>query len=193
MKKLCISLIFVLLSACATEGFLPPQHDQMLAAIKSCCTSMATLPFKSIQVGQSNRSFVGPNTETFEFEGEKSFFLAFKLPKESAKNIFTLRTFPQNMLNNRNGHVFVPKVMYLSSDFGVVSVVSPEFTVQKPIFIGESSWRVDLNLPSNASYAVIYTNAAQRSKTMRQRDSDQYGGYLYTRTGTAGEIEVELQ
>ncbi|MGE0497798.1 MAG: hypothetical protein AB7O72_08205 [Ramlibacter sp.] len=120
--------------------------------------------------------------------------MAIRPNRGSDNSTLIVRTYPKNMLYNRNGHVFVPRITFLSSRYELIASVSPEFTVQWPKYgIGESAWRVDLPLSPQVAYVVIHTSNIERNKTMRMHDSDQYGGYLYTRTGPAGEIEVELQ
>lgn len=186
-----ISALAVALTGCA--GFLPPMHEAALEHTAPCCQDFSTLPFRNLTSGQRIREPVGPDAPAFQFAQGKSFFLAFRLMKSGRSNLI-VRTYPQNMLYNRNGHVFVPRITFLSGRFEVISSISPEFIVQGPkLGIGESAWRVDLLVPSEAAFAVIHTSDEERRKTMRMRDHDQAGGYLYTQTGPAGEIEVELQ
>ena len=180
----------IVLTGCA--GFLPPQHDAALERSAVCCRDFASLPFRDLAPGQKIRALVGPDTPAFQFPQGKSFFLAVRLAP-GGQGSLVVRTYAQNMLDNRNGHVFVPRVTFLSARFDVLASTLPEFTVQGPrLGIGESSWRLDLPVPAGAAYAVVHTGAQERLKTMRMRDSDQRSGYLYTRSGPAGEVEVEL-
>lgn len=182
------------LSLAGCAGFLPPKHDGMLATASPCCTTFSALPFRDLNRGQSIRTFVGPDTPSFIFPEGKSYFLAIRPDRGSENSTLIIRTYAQNMLYNRDGHVFVPHVTLLSNRYELITSVSPEFTVQGPKYgIGESAWRVDLPLPPQAAYVVIHTTNIERNKIMRKRDHDQLGGYLYTRTGPAGEVEVELQ
>lgn len=188
---IALSALVVAITGCA--GFLPPKHDEALDRSAECCRDMKSLPFRNLEDGQKIRTLVGPNTPAFSFPEGKSFFLAVRLGKTGKRNLI-VRTYPQNMLNNMDGHVFVPRVTFLSSQYAVLATVTPEFTVQRPALgIGESSWRADMTVPSDADFAVVHTSVQDRMKVMGMRDRDQRGGYLYTRTGPAGEIEVELQ
>ena len=193
MKRLLTILVSAIsLAGCA--GFLPPTHEAMLATTAPCCESLSALRFQDLNKGQPIRAFVGPDTPAFAFPSGKSFFLAVRPNHGGANSTLIVRTYAQNMIYNRDGHVFVPRVVFLSSRHEAITSISPEFTVQGPKFgIGESAWRVDLPLPPQVAYVVIYTTDIERAKTMRMRDREQYGGYLYTRTGPAGEVEVELQ
>ena len=187
-----IFLLAFLLAGCA--GFLPPQQDAKLANTASCCADISTLPYQELVKGKKIRTLVGPETPAFIFPQGKSYFLALRFSPAENISQLTVRTYPQNMLYNKNGHVFVPRITFLNSRFETISSVSPEFVVQGPmLLIGESSWRVDLQIPAHARAVVIHTSSEERKKTMRMRDSDQRGGYLYTSSGPAGEIEVELQ
>lgn len=185
-------MLFVLaLAGCA--GFLPPKHQAVLESVVPCCQSFSDLQYRSLASGGKIRELVGPDTPAFLFPQGKSFFLAVRLQKGTS-SVLIVRTYPQNMLYNRNGHVFVPRITLLSRRYEVISSISPEFVVQGPRFgIGESAWRVDLQIPSEAAFVVIHTSDEERRKDMRMRDRDQAGGYLYTQTGPAGEVEVELQ
>lgn len=191
LRNILLAVLIVALTGCT--GFLPPKHDAALAGASTCCHDFSTLPYRDLAGGQRIRELIGPDTPVFEFPQGKSFFLAVHFMKGDGSKLI-VRTYPQNMLYNPDGHVFVPRITFLSSHFEVISSISPEFTVQSPTFgIGESAWRVDLPVPSQAIYAVIHTGDVERRKTMRMRDHDQIGGYLYTRTGPAGEVEIELQ
>jgi hypothetical protein len=193
MKTLATILgSLLVLAGCA--GFLPPEHEAMLSSASPCCEAFSGLPFRELENGRLIRAFVGPDTPAFLFPEGKSYFLALR-PKRSVNgSTLVVRTFAQNMLYNRDGHVFVPRVTFLSDRYEVISSISPDFTVQGPKYgTGESSWRVDLLLPLNAVYVVVHTSGEERSRTMLKRDSGQVTGYLSTRTGPAGEIEVELR
>lgn len=193
MKTLFTIIASVLILTGCT-GFLPPKHEAMLASTRPCCETFSALPFRALNKGQPIRAFVGPDTPTFLFPEGKSYFLAVHLNRGSDSSTLIVRTYPQNMLYNPDGHVFVPRITFLSSSYNVISSISPGFTVQGPQYgIGESAWRVDLPLPPQATYAIVHTSNKERSRTMRMRDRDQPSGYLYTRTGPAGEIEIELQ
>jgi hypothetical protein len=185
----CAFLVF--LGGCA--GFLPPQHEAVLENTPPCCKDLAGLPYEDLAKGQSKRVFVGPDRAAYVFPQGKSFFLAYRLIREEGPATLVVRTYAQNMTYNPNGHVFVPRVTYLSARHEIVSSISPEFIVTRPLIaIGESAWQVTLFVPPDVAYVVIHTGEEERSKVMRMPDSDQAGGYLYTRTGPAGEVEVAL-
>ena len=193
MKTYAIITTLFMLALTGCASFLPPKHQAVLESAAPCCPNFSDLPYRNLASGEKIRDSVGPDTPTFLFPQGKSFFLAIRLQKDT-NSVLIVRTHPQNMLYNRNGHVFVPRITYLSSRFEIISSISPEFVVQRPRFgIGESAWRVDLQIPTEAAFAVIHTSDEERRKTMRMRDHDQAGGYLYTQTGPAGEVEVELQ
>lgn len=192
MKTHAIIITLFLLALTGCAGFLPPKHQAVLESAAPCCQNFSDLPYRNLASGEKIRESVGPDTPTFPFPQGRSFFLAIRLSKDN-NPVLIVRTYPQNMLYNRNGHVFVPRITFISSRFEVISSISPEFVVQGPRFgIGESAWRVDLQIPTEAAFAVIHTSDEERRKTMRMRDYEQAGGYLYTRTGPAGEVEVEL-
>jgi len=192
MKKIIIALALGgMLTGCA--GFLPPQHDALLASTASCCNNLSSLPYRDLVVGQRIRDSLGPHTPVFSFVEGKSFFLPLHMVSPDRRTL-VIRTYGQNMLYNRNGHVFVPRITFLTHEHRIIASVAPDFTVQGPRFtIGESAWRADVPVPQTAEFAVVHSTPKERERVMRMRDSDQAGGYLYTRTGPAGEVEVELQ
>jgi hypothetical protein len=192
MKLISIFVFVLALSACG--HFLPPEHETTLSNKANCCNSFESLPYQTIEFKKPIRTLVGPNSPTFNFTQGKSFFAAISLPTLGANSALTIRTYPLNMTPNVNGHVFVPRITFLTTQYAVISSISPDFYVQSPRFgIGESSWRVDQKVPVGSAFVVIHTSQQERNKPMRMRDTDQRSGYLYTRTGPAGEIEIELQ
>lgn len=196
VNSICFYFMTLTLYGCAGigGGFQPPVHEQMLAKSSICCDSLDKLDYKLLGINKSLRTFVGPNTPVYDFAQGKSYFIAVQIQPKSIDTMLSVRTFPQNMLYNREGHVFVPRIIFLTDDYQILSSLSPEFYVQGPKFgIGESSWRFDLTIPQGAKRAIIHTSDSERVRVMRMKDSDQRSGYLYTRTGPAGEIEISMQ
>jgi Maltose operon periplasmic protein precursor (MalM) len=199
MIHLQVSMLFtacLLLSACAGVGggFLPPQHDEVLARTPICCNTIETLNYLPLERDKPLRRLIGITTPTYDFSQGKSFFLALSLPMTKDSDKLIVRSFAQNTLYNPEAHVFVPRITFLSEGHKVIASISPDFFVQRPTYgVGESPWRVDLPIPKDAKYAVVHTSSIERQKVMRMRDSDQRSGYLYIRTGPAGEVEVAIQ
>lgn len=190
-----VLLSLVALSGCAsgplsnTGTFLPPEHTQLLAQGKVCCSSYREVRYGSLGVGKEVEFSITPESPIFEFKNGRSFFAAFELPAGNARTL-TLKTYPVNMLYNRAGHVLVPGVQFLDAELRLIDAQTPMYIARNPRVIGNSWGETEINVPSAARFVVVLDGKS--SKGLSWRDSDQRGGFLFVRSGPTGDLSIAV-
>lgn len=193
MRSLLLPLnAAVLLAGCATGPldatgtFLPPIHNERLAQAKICCSTYREMPFAGLALGQETSGTLTAESPVYAFGEGRSFFAAFELPA-SAKRL-EVKTYPVNMLSNPVGHVLVPAVQFLSTDYQLVETAKPLFVERRPPFIGRSWAEAQIPVPASARYFVLLDGKS----TPMLRWPDPPKPFLYVRSGPTGEFTVRV-
>lgn len=141
MKIIIYLVLLIYLSSCATGPleatgtFLPPLHTQKLLNTDRCCASYKDFQYNKLTKNQEIKVAITPESPVFEFNQNKSFFLAFELPNEAPKSL-TVKTEPVNMLWNPTGHVLIPAIVFLDNQFNVIEISKPNYETRSPRVIG---------------------------------------------------------
>ncbi len=137
---------------------------QVLAEAPICCDTIADFPFQPLPASFNGNVTLDASAPAYRFDGGKSFFRAFALPRDSKS--FEIRLFSQ-----AGDTVLAPSVMLLDSQFRMTRLLDADDFTYVPAegMKGDSldaRLRVDrlyLDNPGNERYLVIFAS---------ERDSD---------------------
>lgn len=154
---------------------VPAAAMDALARAKSCCASLAELPYRRLEREGSIALEIGPDSPAFDFDTGKSFFAAYRLPDwpHPLEIRLTSRAdVPLLSLMDANRPVFSPALLILDARFRVKRIVhepeglrvkaysqsqgGPALEVAGEVYIGEAS--------QEAAYLVILTTDELRAR-----------------------------
>lgn len=188
-------------------------YDEAMAAQKPCCSSLATLPYKSLRLGESVSERVDLETPVFAFPEGASRFLAWKLPASSGQPFaITLRSLvtPSGMPGTGRFYIFSPAVMLLDENFNPLArqehdLFFPVPSAMMPPRSASLMARIESSrMPPGARYLVMYSTRSIIEGTWRTSGPGFMpiaGGVLPTGVPVAvgmepsisGRIEIEIQ
>ncbi|OHV08666.1 MalM family protein [Kushneria phosphatilytica] len=134
----------------------------LLSQTSDCCSTLAGLPYQSLQSGQSRTLTFNADTPAHQFSDGKSFFHAFALP-DSRQPLVLQVTSPIDQQQ-----VFAPSLLLLDNNFQPVERVgSDQLTYQGPNGFRDSRLTGSFSvMPGpDAAYVVLYTSDSDRAAT----------------------------
>ncbi|QFI55298.1 MalM family protein [Aeromonas simiae] len=164
------ALVAVALSGCVNIG-VPLQEyagaldqsqsaKQSLAAVQSCCASLAELKYQPLPEGSSVLTIDGAS-QAFRFEEGMSYLGAYRLPENTGDLIIKVAA-------QVGKSVLVPQVLMLDSNHEVTRVLGKSVFTYQPAHLMdndriEGTIYVSRNAVKQEAYMVIYTPAAELS------------------------------
>ncbi|WP_110670028.1 MalM family protein [Salinicola halophilus] len=162
------TLLFAL-AGCSTPLTTPPSPmlaapagEQALATTTDCCTSLASLPYRPLPIGEILDLRFMPETPAHAFDDGKSFFQAFELPRNAGPLSLDVTS------TIRNGQVFAPTLLILDAAFTPVRrVTSESLSVRRPSGFSGARLGEAFNLTPgpDTAYLVIYSSRTDREAT----------------------------
>ena len=173
---LCVALT---MGACSSmDGLVAPTSEYKtalngrdaamdgLSRASACCKDYSTLPYADLAPGDDKWIGIDSNSPVFNFREGKSYFSAFRLPKNSGNLRITLAAQIDKTL-------YFPSVVLLDSQFRITRVLDNKIFTYKEaqMLVGnriEGVFTIDrtyVGNPNNETYLVIYTPENKLSDT----------------------------
>lgn len=98
-------------------------YHEVMAAGASCCARLAELPYDTLTFGETSTKIVDLASPVFDFDGERSRFLAWALPRTGTPYAITIRSVvtPSNLPALPRFYIFAPTVTLLDAEFRVLA------------------------------------------------------------------------
>ena len=139
---------------------------QVLDDAPVCCKKMADFHFEPLAFDASKTYEIGAEHGTYDFGGEKSYFVAFELPAYTAPYVISLRS--QAMSSGVPGEyrIFSPAALLLDEQFNLVDRIDMGLTRAEPASLMPPRpvslyGQISMTEPrARARYLVLYTTHA---------------------------------
>ena len=137
------------LSGCATgpkvEAYTPP------ATV--CCSSLSTLPFRPMPLGQEVAVNLTPASPTYDFSGQRQHIAALRIPDGFSATVIQVRTYLSGIFV-WNMSALLPEFVFLDRSYQVLAT-RPTENFQR----ASGFWRSGVNgrvaVPAGARYFVV--------------------------------------
>lgn len=214
ITTLLASTVAALLAACASTtelklpqgSLLPEVHvsvpselGERLAQTPDCCASLAELPYRDLSLAEKGaRLRIDESSPVFTFEGGKSHFAAFRLPREGRPLVLGVTSFFSGGLPGRfmleldpSPLLLRPALFVLDDQFRVRSTVVAEWVnpaCETNMQFGAYGVTIDISEPpSEAAYVVVAT-----TDELRQRGGWKVCRRVMTGFSPVGEVAMSL-
>lgn len=168
--------LMLALTGCSTPLMTPPPQtvsaqagEQALATASDCCTSLASLPYRSLGAQEHLTLNATPQSPAHDFGNGKSFFHAFELPQGSGPLSVSV-TSPI-----RGGQLFAPTILILNASHRPVREISSEaLTLRRPTGFTTARLTGEFSLTPgpDAQYLVIYTSDRDRQASTQYESEE---------------------
>ncbi|WP_189443683.1 MalM family protein, partial [Salinicola rhizosphaerae] len=171
-----LGALMLALAGCSTPLMTPPPQsvsaqagEQALATAPDCCTSLASLPYRPLDVQERITLNATPQSPAHDFGDGKSFFHAFELPQSRGPLSLSV-TSPI-----RDGQLFAPTILILDASYRPVREMPSEaLTLRRPSGFSGARLTGEFSLTPGpaASYLIVYSSAADRASTTRYESEE---------------------
>lgn len=143
--------VFILLTGCASV----PELQKQLSESTQITSSYDAMAYTQIKPNENIKINLNAQSQTFNFENQKGYYSAFKMPESSYPKNLTIKTYiSSSYLPAAN--IMVPEIILLNQNRSFIGKVSDYRLDRKMDFLVGSYFESTLYIPSGVAYIVLH-------------------------------------
>ena len=122
MRRIALLAVLLLAYGCGS----PPKPVETKPTAGGCCSRYSDFTFEPLPLGKEVKLTVSETSPVFAFAGGASHYVALRMPEQSDKGTFIVRSHPERSVRAVVPWYFFPAVTFLDERHGELATLSDE-------------------------------------------------------------------